>query len=80
MKRFIVFTISFILLFGVLQVLSGLLLTLIYTPDISGAWKGASNLPQHIEIVEGPSIPMFLIGIFSAIVAFFVPKFLVKKK
>lgn len=78
MKRFIIFVLSFILLFGIFQVLSGLLLTLFYVPNISSTWAKTADLPQHIEFGRVSAIP-FLIAILSAVVAYFIPNIFLKK-
>jgi len=80
MKKYIVFAISFILLFSLFQllfqVLSGTLLTFMYTPDMEEAWNSSANLSQ--EVVFKSNHHPFLLTLFfaflSATIAYFIPK------
>jgi ABC-type sulfate transport system permease component len=56
MKKFILFTLSFVILFTLFQLLSGMLLTAFYTPDVSEAWSISGNSPQEIAFGESLSI------------------------
>jgi len=79
-KKYIIFAISFILLFSLFQflfqVLSGTLFTFMYTPDIEEAWNSSANLSQEVVIKSNHS--PFLLTLFfaflSATVAYFIPK------
>lgn len=79
MKKYIIFAISFIVLFLAFQMLFGYFLTLFYTPDITGAWKQAGNLPNSV-VIKGSSsfIPLFL-ALLAATFAYFTPKIFVRK-
>ncbi|MFD2043078.1 hypothetical protein ACFSTA_02010 [Ornithinibacillus salinisoli] len=76
MKKYIIFAISFILLFSLFEILSGMLLTTMYTPDITEAWNTSANLSQEVVIKGGTS--NFLLTLFfaflSATIAYFIPK------
>jgi len=80
MKKYIVFAISFILLFSLFeflfQVLSGILSTFMYTPDMEEAWNSSANLSQ--EVVIKSNHRSFLLTLFiaflSATIAYFIPK------
>lgn len=75
MKKFVVFAISFIVLFSLFQILSGWLLTIIYTPNVGEAWYSSANLAK--ETVIKSSSPYFLtllIAFISATIAYFIPK------
>lgn len=78
MKKYIVFSISFIFLFVVFQILYGYLLTLFYTPDIMGAWNQAGSLSSN-GIIKGSSffIPLFF-AFLAATIAYFTPKIFIK--
>lgn len=67
MKKFIIFAISFILLFGLFQLLSGLVLTYVYTPDMEEAWKMSVASPEETVISSsGGSFLMSLLIPFAA--------------
>lgn len=76
MKKYLIFAISFILLFLLFQILSGLFLTIAYTPDIEEAWNMSADAPQKV-VIKGSRSP-FLITLFiaflSASIAYFIPK------
>ncbi len=74
MKRYITFIVSFILLFLLFQVMSGMLLTLAYTPDVEEAWNATANLAQVTVIKSSyhPFLLMFLPAILSASLAYFI--------
>lgn len=76
MKRLIVFTVSFILLFSLWQIGSGLFLTLFYTPNIESAWESSANLSSDTLLTgNGVSIiSSLLIVLISAIIARRIPK------
>ncbi|WP_243388014.1 hypothetical protein [Bacillus kexueae] len=74
MKRFLVFFGSFIVIFSLFQVLSGMFLTTVYTPDISKAWDSASHLSNEVVIGGNPVWPTFFIALFSAVCAYFLSK------
>lgn len=76
MKRYFIFSISFILLFTLFQVLSGVFLTFAYTPDIEEAWNSSANLPQEVVIKSGhsPFLLTLLVAFISATIAYYIPK------
>lgn len=76
MKKYAIFAISFILLFTLFQVLSGMLLTFTYTPDIEEAWNMSANLPQEtmIKSSHNPFLLTLFIAFLSASIAYFIPK------
>lgn len=79
MKKYAIFAISFILLFtlffGAFEVLSGMILTSMYTPNVGGAWSSVANLPQEIIVQssQNPFILTSIIAFFAATIAYFVP-------
>ncbi|WP_026907388.1 hypothetical protein [Paucisalibacillus globulus] len=76
MKKYSIFAISFIVLFSIFQVLSGVLLTFIYTPSIEDAWNMSSSLPKEVIISSNhsPFLVQLLIAFLSATIAYFIPK------
>lgn len=79
MKKYIIFAISFILLFSLFQVLSGMILTFMYTPDITEAWNTSANLPQEVDIGSNSNFLLTLfIAFLSATIAYFIPKKITK--
>lgn len=76
MKKYIIFAISFILLFVLFQILSGLVLTYAYTPDIEEAWKMSADAPQETIIRSSGSsfLLTLLIAFVAATIAYFIPK------
>lgn len=80
MKGYIVFAISFIILFAVFQIVSGYLLTIFYTPDITSAWNQADNLSDNTVIKGGSSYTSLLIAFLAATLAYFIPRIFLKDK
>ncbi|MFD2629473.1 hypothetical protein [Oceanobacillus kapialis] len=82
MKKYLLFLFSFILLFLLFQVVTGLILTFAYTPDIEGAWNRSAILPKETSIVTDqvsflvPLVPAFL----AASIAYFIPKLFLKNR
>lgn len=74
MKKYIVFAISFILLFSLFQVISGIILTSIYTPDVTEAWNLTANLSQEVVIKGNHSFfgLIFLVAFLTASIAYFI--------
>ncbi|MGE8082048.1 hypothetical protein [Peribacillus loiseleuriae] len=68
MKKYLVFIISFILLYTVFQILSGVMLTAFYTPDFS-AIEG--NYSQEVGFGKVSSIPL-LVTLLIATLAYFL--------
>lgn len=74
MKKYMIFAISFILLFSLCQILSGMILTFAYTPDIEEAWNSSASLSQE-TVIKGsvsPFWPMLLLAFLSASIAYFI--------
>jgi quinol-cytochrome oxidoreductase complex cytochrome b subunit len=80
LKKFFIFAISFALLFIIFQVISGMLLTMLYTPNIEEAWSMSGSLSQETVITGNSN--SFLITLFttllSAAIAYLIPKKLIK--
>jgi len=74
MKRFILFLSSFIFLFVVFQMLSGLILTSLYLPNIEEAWEMSAGLSSEVTMVGTSSIPTIIGAVLAATIAYFVPK------
>ena len=78
MKKYMLFVVSFILLFSLFilsaEVLSGMFLTSTYTPDINEAWNVSAVLSQQTEILSGssPFSLTLLLTLLSATVVFFI--------
>ncbi|MGM8216605.1 hypothetical protein ACLIA0_13685 [Bacillaceae bacterium W0354] len=71
MKKYGIFAISFILLFTLLEVLSGTLLTYLYRPDIEEAFS--QNLPHEVVISSSNSFLLTLfIAFLAATIAYFI--------
>ncbi|MEK3886576.1 hypothetical protein [Bacillus sp. FSL K6-3431] len=73
MKKYIIFTTSFLLLFSLFQLFSGLFLTLTYIPDIAGVWHSNTNLTQEVVFGENffSLFSTFIFAILSAIISYF---------
>lgn len=67
MKKYLIFALCFIILFTIFEVLSGMLLTLLYTPDVSEAWNTSVNLSQEVFIIGNNS--SFLVTLFLALLS-----------
>jgi ABC-type Fe3+ transport system permease subunit len=76
LKKYIIFAISFIILFSIFQVLYGVLLTFMYTPNIEEGWNMSGSLSKAVVITGSHSsfLPTLLIAFLSATIAYFVPK------
>ncbi|PKR82635.1 hypothetical protein [Heyndrickxia camelliae] len=74
MKKYIIFIVSFILIFSIAQVLSGLFLTATYTPHVSEVWSSSVNLPKEVTFGRSAFISTFVMAVFSVTIAYFVPK------
>lgn len=72
MKKYLIFTISFLLLFTLLQISSGLFLTATYTPDFSESLGMSNTLSQEVIFVQSSQIPTLIIAVLSAISAYFI--------
>ncbi|MGG0655437.1 hypothetical protein [Rummeliibacillus pycnus] len=72
MKNFMIFIISFIVLFCMTQVLSGFFLTSIYHPNLSESWLTSSYLLQEISFGNTTFLPSIIMAVFSVIIAYFM--------
>ena len=78
MKKFIVFIVSFILLFFLLvfsaDFLSGVFLTSSYIPNVNEAWNSSEALPKQVELfsVSSPFSLNFLLALLAASAAYFI--------
>lgn len=82
MKKFIVFVVSFILLFLFFQVMVGMFLTFTYTPDLAEAWNMSANLSQEVVIKSSqrPFLLTLAVAVFSLSIAYFISKKTSKNK
>lgn len=74
MKKYLIFAISFIVLFFAFQIFSGYFLTLFYTPNIKEAWNQAGNLPSSVVMKGSSSFIQLFFAFFAATIAYFTPK------
>jgi len=76
LKKYLIFVISFLLLFSIFQVLFGVFLTSMYTPDIEDAWNMSGSLSQEVVIKNShsPFLLTLFIAFLSATIAYFIPK------
>jgi quinol-cytochrome oxidoreductase complex cytochrome b subunit len=68
LKKYVVFIFSLVLLYIVFQILSGWLLTALYTPDISSI---NNNVSQEVEFGQNSIIP-FWVTLLTATLAYFL--------
>lgn len=80
MKRYIIFSISFITLFVLFQMVSGYILTLWYTPDMTNAWKQVGHLSSNVVIEGKSTLLSLLLAFLAATIAYFSSELLVKDK
>lgn len=78
MKKFIVFTISFLVLFVAFQVISSYFMTLFYTPDLTSAWNQSGSLFSSVVMKGSSSFSPILLAMMAAIIAYFSPKLFIK--
>lgn len=71
MKNFLVFFISVLALFIIIQVLSGYFMTLFYTPDITSAWNQSGSLSSSVTIKGSSSLFIFLLALLTGTIAYF---------
>ena len=73
MKKYLVFIVSFIVMYTVFQILSGMFLTWIYTPDMSSAWFMSADLSQGTLITGSNSLGLpLLTAVLAASGAYFI--------
>ncbi|MCM3155127.1 hypothetical protein V8V54_20760 [Priestia megaterium] len=79
MKRYGLFIISFIVLLGSFQLLSGMILTLLYVPESANMWNSIEGLSS--KVIFGSHLPSFafVIPVLAATAAFFISKKRVRK-
>lgn len=80
MKKYVVFSISFIFLFLLLQFLFGIFQTLVYTPNMNEAWSMGADLTQETRIISSHNslLITFIIAFLSASIAYVIPNRLIK--
>ncbi|PEK98333.1 hypothetical protein [Bacillus sp. AFS017336] len=79
MKKYLLFVLSFILLFGVINVFSGMLQTVFYQPDFSNLWNNVEQLHNEVIFVKSSSTPTIIVTLISATIAFYLQSRLSKK-
>ncbi|MGD6965973.1 hypothetical protein ACQCVP_06060 [Rossellomorea vietnamensis] len=79
MKKVLIFLTSFLVLYAVLQIGSGLVLTALYTPDIAGAWETSTALSSEVSFGGGFTSFSLIFLLTAALLAAFVSKFFQKK-
>ncbi|MFM1655258.1 hypothetical protein ACI7RC_24655 [Brevibacillus sp. B_LB10_24] len=77
MKKYLLFAGSFSIAFLVVQILSGILLTMFYTPSMP--WEKASTLSSQVEFGTTSSIPPLVISLIALGIAFGTTKLINKK-
>ncbi|GGK05620.1 hypothetical protein GCM10007063_30050 [Lentibacillus kapialis] len=82
MKKYIIFIISFAVLFSVFeflfQIISGYLMTSFYMPDITSAWNQSENLPSNVVIKGSSYLASLLFALLAAIFAYITSKIFIK--
>jgi len=78
MKEYIIFSLSFIVLFVIFQTLSGYFSTAFYTPDITSAWNQSDGLSSNVVIKGGSSFISLLFAFIAATIAYFTPWIFIK--
>ncbi|MDD1502476.1 hypothetical protein PVA17_06810 [Lysinibacillus sp. CNPSo 3705] len=77
MKKYLLFAGVFTLAFVVMQVLSGMLLTVFYMPSIR--WEEVSTLPSQVVFGNTSFIPPLIITLIALGIAFGSTKLINKK-
>lgn len=74
LKKFVLFITSFLLLFLILQIGSGMIVTTLYSPDMGDAWSQSAALPQETVVSGSIVTPLvtLLTGLVSAAAAYFI--------
>ncbi|WP_338753362.1 hypothetical protein [Bacillus sp. FJAT-52991] len=73
MKKYLVFTGSFILAYGAFEIVSGLALTVLHTPS------STSSLPSEVEFGSTSLISPLMISLLALVAAFGVMKLFKQK-
>ncbi|GAA0303219.1 hypothetical protein GGQ92_002998 [Gracilibacillus halotolerans] len=74
MKKVALFSVSFILVFILLQLLSGLFFTLTYTPDLTGIMSAGYAQETTIITRQQSIMPSLLMAVLAAPIAYFIMK------
>lgn len=82
LKKYFIFAISFLIMFSILQVLSGVLLTATYTPEITTLWNQSAQLTDEVVMYGtfNPFLITVLTAFLSATIAYFIPNISMKHK
>lgn len=80
MKKYIVFIISFFIVFTAIQFISGMILTFTYIPDIEGLWSGSTNLGNEVQLKKTSYLPTLIIVLLSAGISYLITKFFINKR
>ncbi|MFB8426177.1 hypothetical protein ACLZHR_25350 [Priestia aryabhattai] len=79
MKRYGLFIISFIVFLGSFQLVSGMILTLLYVPESSTMWSSIEGLSSKVTFGSYSGSFAFMIPAVAATAAFFISKKWVRK-
>ncbi|MCM3741618.1 hypothetical protein M3210_15300 [Oceanobacillus luteolus] len=82
MKNYLLFSASFIVLFGLFQILWGMALTFFYTPDVTNAWLTTAGQAQEETTIfsyDSAILPTFIIAFLSASIAYIISRKFAKK-
>ncbi|MFZ7824777.1 hypothetical protein ACO1DI_17130 [Priestia sp. 40] len=79
MKRYGLFIISFIVLLGSFQLLSGMILTFLYVPESAYTWSSSEGLASKVMFGSHSPSFAFVIPVLAATAAFFISKKWVRK-
>ncbi|PAQ15593.1 hypothetical protein CD798_05855 [Bacillaceae bacterium SAOS 7] len=77
MKKYFLFTGSFVVVYGVFQIVSGVALTAFYTPDF--VMGNASSLPAEVEFGSAHLVSPLMISLLALGAAFGVMKLFKQK-
>ncbi|BAC12752.1 hypothetical conserved protein [Oceanobacillus iheyensis HTE831] len=81
MKKATIFISSMIIVYFILQLGTGMILTTLYVPNVSQAWQNIEGLLP--EIAFGPSsialAPVLIFGILSVVIAYGITSVFSKK-
>ncbi|MEY9865294.1 ABC-type sugar transport system permease subunit [Peribacillus sp. B2I2] len=79
MKKYLLSTICFLLIFMILQVLTGLILAAAYDPDFSGTGQIGGTLSHEAIFVQRSQMPLMILAAISAASANFILNKITKK-
>ena len=76
LKNFLLFIISFVLLFVILQTASGMIITALSPAAVGDAWSQSAVLPQETTVSGSIFTPVLtlLTGLIAAAAAYFIQK------